>query len=151
MIYSWTDAVNAGIIINIFYDWDRIGQSYLTSDSLTPGRAYWSWAYYDCDLILTSAVSEGINLGTLQTGWNVIGLPSNTSLGKTTLLVRYNNVDYTWTQATTNSNPTGEPIILGFIYGWNRVDQLYLLSDSFNPGNGYWLYAYKNCLLKKGG
>jgi hypothetical protein len=143
--------VNGGIILDTFYDWDRIGQIYLTSDSLTPGRGYWAWAYYDCDLILTSSKIEDARLSDLQIAWNIIGLPVNTSLAKQTLLVRYNNVDYTWAQATTNDNPTGGPIILGFIYGWNRIDQMYLLSDTFNPGNGYWMYAYQNCILKKGG
>ena len=147
--YTWTEAVSHGIVLNHFYDWN--GETYGLSDSLTPGQGYWMWAYYNCDIIFTSVKTEDVRLSALQAGWNIMGLPCNSSLLKETLYVRYNDVDFTWTQATTNDNPTGGPIILGFIYGWNRIDQMYLLCDSFTPGNGYWMYAYKDCLLKKGG
>jgi hypothetical protein len=80
-----------------------------------------------------------------------MGLSCNTSFAKTTLFVRYNNADYTWIQATTNQNPTNEPLILGFVYAWSRMNQMYLPNDTFNPGYGYWMYAYHACVLKKGG
>jgi hypothetical protein len=134
-------------MLSTFYDFDRNTQSYVLSDSLIPGRAYWSWAYHDCDLIFLSAVVEGVNLGTLHTGWNIMGLPINTSLAKSNLLVRYNNIDYSWVDATTGS----DPIVLGFIYGWDRSNQIFVLSDLYTPGYGYWMYAFKDCILKKGG
>jgi hypothetical protein len=147
VLYSWIDAVNGGIILNTFYDWDRTGQNYVISDSLSPGRGYWSWSYNDCDLIFSSTVVEEVNLGTLKSGWNIMSLPLNTSLAKSNLIVRYNNIDYSWTDATNGSNP----IIIGYIYSWDRSNQLYLLSDLYSPGHGYWMYAYKDCILKKGG
>jgi len=147
--YDWSTAVSTGIILDSFYSWDTTG--YILDTSLTPGKGYWLWAYHACELIVRSTAQESTSLTTLSDGWNTVGLPLNISVLKNTLLVRYDNVDYTWAQATTNDNPTGEPIILGFIYGWNRIDQMYLLSGTFNPGNGYWMYAYKDCILKKGG
>jgi hypothetical protein len=147
MEYSWSEAVSNGIVLDTFYDWNRISGTYEISTSLTPGRGYWMWAYYNCSLIITSAAPLDTCMSTLQPGWNIMGLPYNASLAKQTIIVRYNNVDYTWTQATTG----GDPIILGFIYEWSRDDQMYALSDIYGPSYGYWMYAYKNCLLKKGG
>jgi hypothetical protein len=145
--YSWDDAVSEGIVLNSFYYWNTTTHAYGISSSLTPGKGYWMWAYYNCDLILTSAAEEDNNLSALQSGWNIMGLPLNTSLEKQYLIVRYNNIDYTWQQATTGL----DPIILGFIYGWNCDDQRYTSSDTFDSSYGYWMYAYKDCLLKKGG
>jgi len=59
--------------------------------------------------------------------------------------------DYSWYEAISGNNEEGEPLILGFIYGWNRSAQMYELSDEFDPGYGYWMYAYYNCTLKKEG
>jgi len=143
--YTWDDAVSNHIVLDNFYDWDTTG--YVISDSLVPGQGYWMWAYYDCVMILTSSKTEDARLSDLQIGWNIIGLPVNTSLAKSTLIVNYSGNNYTWEQATTGA----DPIILGFIYAWHRSNQMYMLSDTFVPGNSYWMYAYKDCILKKGG
>jgi hypothetical protein len=71
------------------------------------------------------------------------------SIWKGNLVISYDGADYNWYQATTNNNPEGEPLILGFIYSWDRVVQNYVLSDDFDPGYGYWMYAYYNCTLKR--
>jgi hypothetical protein len=143
--YTWAEAVSNHIVLDSFYDWDTTG--YVIRDSLVPGQGYWMWAYYDCVMILTSSKTEDARLSDLQIGWNIIGLPVSTSLAKSTLIVNYSGNNYTWEQATTGA----DPIILGFIYGWNRINQMYMLSDTFVPGNSYWMYAYKDCILKKGG
>jgi len=83
----------------------------------------------------------------LRKFWNLISLPFNETKAKTTIKVRNNSIEYTWAEATTGA----DPIILGFIYGWNRINQMYMLFDTFVPGNSYWMYAYKDCILKKGG
>jgi hypothetical protein len=145
--YSWSEAVSHGIILNTFYYWNTTTSSYGISTSLKPGTGYWVYTYYNCSLLFTSTATTDVNLATLLTNWNTMGLPINTSKAKSTLLVRCDNYDYTWEQATTG----GDPIILGFIYGWDRSNQMYILSDTFEPGNGYWMYGYKNCILKKGG
>ena len=76
-----------------------------------------------------------------------MGLPYNESIQKENLTVHYNATDYSWQNATTNNNEEGEPLILGFIYGWNASTQNYMLSDALNPSYGYWMYAYYNCTL----
>ena len=64
------------------------------------------------------------------------------------LYVRYNGEFYSWTNATTSNNPTGGPIILGYIYNWTRnAPQHYELTNTFNPGYGYQMYAYYNCSI----
>ncbi|GAH00106.1 unnamed protein product, partial [marine sediment metagenome] len=61
------------------------------------------------------------------------------------LIVHYDGNDYTWEQATTGA----DPIILGFIYDWDGTTQMYVLVDVFEPGQGYWMYAYYDCILKR--
>ena len=146
--YNWTSAVSQGIIIDYIYKWNStIG--YGDTAVLEPGIGFWIWAYYDCELLISS---NAIGLGKIvdmEQKWNIMGLPYQTTLDKEDLIVEYDGSDYSWENATTNNNPTGGPIILGFIYGWDRDGQIYILSDEFNPGYGYWMYAYYQCILKQ--
>ena len=98
-----------------------------------------------CMRILSGNASDGNNITSLKPGWCMMGLPYNLSLAKEDLIIHYSGADYNWTEATTGP----DPIILGFIYDWSRNTQQYILSDTFDPGYGYWMYAYYNCTLKK--
>ncbi|HWR26849.1 MAG TPA: hypothetical protein VN377_00265, partial [Candidatus Thermoplasmatota archaeon] len=111
------------------------------------------YAYQACSVFIVSAVipPETNVITGLSTLWNIMGVPDDVSVVKQNLVVRYDGVDYNWTQATTSNNPTGSPLVLGFIYGWSRSGQSYLLSDSLDPGYAYWMYAYHTCQLTKGG
>jgi len=149
--YSWTDAYYAGIIIHHIYDWNRTGQNYYPTnvDTLEPGRGYWMWAYYDCELLLASnEVGDGY-ITDLEVKWNIMGQPYNTTLAKDDLIVHYNVTEYSWENATGTNNEEGEPLILGFIYGYNRIMQMHELSDDFVPTYGYWMYAFYECTLKR--
>jgi len=149
--YSWTDAYYAGIIIHHIYDWNRTGQNYYPTnvDTLEPGRGYWMWAYYDCELLLASnEVGDGY-VADLEVKWNIMGQPYNTTLAKDDLIVHYNITEYSWENATGTNNEEGEPLILGFIYGYNRIMQMHELSDDFVPTYGYWMYAFYECTLKR--
>jgi len=55
----------------------------------------------------------------------------------------YDDTDYTWDDAVDNE------IILGFIYSWNSSEQIYELSDNYIPGEGYWMYIYEDCIMKR--
>ncbi|HWR27945.1 MAG TPA: DUF2341 domain-containing protein, partial [Candidatus Thermoplasmatota archaeon] len=77
----------------------------------------------------------------VQTHWNLISLPFNTSLIKSEINISYNGTTYTWNQAISNN------IIIGFLYGWNRTGQSYLLQNTLEPGCGYWMWAYHPCDL----
>jgi len=147
--YTLSEAYNAGIIVYHIYDWNRTGQTYDMSDTLEPGRGYWMWAYYDCELLLASnEVGDGY-ITDLEVKWNIMGQPYNTTLAKNDLIVHYNITDYSWENATGTNNEEGEPLILGFIYGYNRTMQMHELSDDFVPTYGYWMYAFYECTLKR--
>ena len=145
--YYWSEAVSEGIVLGFFYGWNRIGQSYSTIDTLEPGHGYWMYAYYNCELLLTSNIIDNDYITNLEYQWNLFGIPSDELLDKENLIIHYNLTDYSWENATGSNNEEGEPIILGFIYGWNRTPQNYILSDEFEPGLGYWIYAYYSCTL----
>ena len=145
--YTWDQAVGSNIILGVVYNWNRTAQSYNMKEALEPGFAYWMWAYHPCDLVicLDQPYQDGSLVSALEQRWNIMGLPYNMSLEKQNIIVHYNGSDYTWQQATTGS----PPIILQYIYGWNRSSQIYALSDQLDAGHGYWMYAYQQCVLKK--
>jgi hypothetical protein len=70
-----------------------------------------------------------------------MGLPYETTLPVTNSHIVYGGTTYSWADAVTNH------IILGFVYGWSRTGQTYTLETSFQPGYGYWMYAYHDCTL----
>jgi parallel beta-helix repeat protein len=147
--YNWTNATTSTIILNFIYTWNRNTQNYEIANTLNPGDGYWVYAYHPCDLWAQRVSGEGTDgiITTLHTTWNIMGLPANTPLSKEQLIIQYNGVEYSWTQATTSNNPTGGPIILGFLYGWERPNQQYVSSTTLTPGYSYWMYAYYNCTL----
>ena len=119
---------------------------------MAPGRGYWLYAYHGCEIWATglSPMVSNAYITSLLFRWNIIGVPVNQPISKTSLIVTYNGVDYNWTQATTNQNPTGGPLIMKDIYGWSRNSpQVYLLSNTLDQGYSYWMYAYYNCVLKR--
>jgi hypothetical protein len=144
--YSWNDAVNEGIIVGLLYDWDRTQQQYklpFLVNILEPGRGYWTYAYYDCELLISSNAVSSNHITDLKQNWSLMGIPFNTTLHKENLTIRCNNTDYTWDQAVTNN------IIIQYIYAWDRVDKFYIVTDYLDPTYGYWMFAYHDCTLKK--
>ena len=39
--------------------------------------------------------------------------------------------------------------MIGFVYDWNESVQSYELCDVLVPGEGYWVFAYVECILKR--
>jgi len=153
--YTWAQATTndnptgSPIILGSLYDWDRTNQQYsnpATITTLIPGTGYWMWAYHDCELLIASnaAPPSSKHITNLQQKWNIMGLPYETSLVPANLKINYSGTNYTWAQAVANH------IILGFIYGWDNTNQIYTLKDTFQPGEGYWMYAYYDCKLYRG-
>lgn len=140
----WQDAVENSIVLGFIYEYDRSSQSYeLVDDVLEPGYGYWIFAFYDCELLaqgITGFVTDGY-ITDLTGGWNIVGLPDDEPVNKYSLMVNYDGTDYNWWEAVDDG------IILGFIYGWDRNTQNYEVSDTFDPGYGYWMYAYYDCTL----
>ena len=149
--YTWQEAVSNNIILGFIYSWNRsIPQHYELISTLKPGYGYQMYAYYDCELWAKGVSimnNDGFITNLLQT-WNIIGVPNDSPFPKQDLIINYNGVDYNWSEATTNNNPTGGPIILGYIYHWNRTQpQHYELTNIFKQGFGYQMYAFYNCRL----
>jgi hypothetical protein len=94
------------------------------------------------EAIVPLLVQSGSNVG-----WNLISLPVDKPVEKTSLLVRLNGEDYTWAEAISSNNPTGSPLIISFFYSWDRDSQNYKLVDVLEPGMGYWIIAYTECKL----
>jgi parallel beta-helix repeat protein len=145
-----------GFITAWFWDF---GDHYF-SDLQNPIHCYYKPNSYNVSLTVTDNIgfvysyetviniSDVISFITdLLQVWNLKGLPDIGVFIKQDLLIYYNEVEYNWTEATTNNNPTGNPLILPFIYGWNQTIQNYEISDILYPGDGYWIYAYQNCTL----
>lgn len=144
--YTWDDAIIQHIILDVVYGWDRIAQIYaLESISFKPGEGYWVWSYQNCEILVYSADVGTGHITTFQQKWNLLGMPYNMSLHKENLIVFYNGTEYSWEEATTDANPTGGPIILKFIYGWDN--SRYKYSDGFYAGDAYWMWAYYPCTL----
>ncbi len=132
--------------------WD-FGDHYF-SDAQNPIHCYYIPNSYNVSLTVTDNsgvknsyetvinISDALGFITdLQQGWNNMGLPTDTSLMKEDIIIRNNSIDYTWQEAVDGG------IILDFIYGWDRINKLYMLTNTFDPGYGYWMYAYYECIL----
>jgi len=141
--HTWQEAVDDGTIIGFIYDWSESGQNYGFTDMLVPGQGYWIYAYSACDLWVPVSGNDGDHIADLSTDWNLVGLPYDEPVAKDNLTIYYDGTDYNWTEAVDSS------IIIGFIYNWNETGQNYEFTDVLNPGEGYWVYAYYECILKK--
>ena len=153
--YNWTEATTGDnptgspIIMYFIYTWLRTPQYYDFTDILQPGYGYWIYAYNNCELWVEGIgnIDEDNYITDLASEWNIVGIPKNDSLSKEDFIIKYDEVFYNWSQATTGDNPTGSPIIMYFIYTWLRTPQYYDFTDILQPGYGYWMYAYYDCTL----
>ena len=142
--YTWSDAVANDIVLDFVYKWNRTTQSYNNKVTFDPGDGYWVWSYHnDVELIISGNATGDDNITDLLKQWNIMGLPFNVSVAKEDLIIQNNSIDYSWNDAVSQG------IILGYIYGWDRNSQRYILVDNIEPGQGYWMYAYYDCTLKK--
>jgi len=139
--YIWQDAIDNNIILGFIYGWNKIDQGYDFIDILQPGEGYWMYAYLDCNLVFSSDSIKDEYITNLSVKWNLVSSPNNISIAKEDITFYYEGTNYTWQQAVDNNT------ILGFIYGWNKIDQGYDFIDILQPGEGYWMYAYYNCTL----
>jgi hypothetical protein len=92
---------------------------------------------------VTGETNDDYLISDLLVEWNFLGLPFDTSVEKENLTILYSNTLYNWDDAVTAG------IILDFIYKWDALGQNYDLTDVLDPDQGYWIYAYYNCILKK--
>jgi hypothetical protein len=91
---------------------------------------------------LVSLQSNNILITNLSNKWNFLSLPFNETLELTEFIVKYDDIEYTWSEAI---DPVNGPIIDPNVYGWDRVLDMYIPVTNFEPGYGYWIYSYYNC------
>lgn len=82
-----------------------------------------------------------IPIATLRDAWNFISPPFNESVWKSQLIVTYEGSSYSWQEAVAQN------LVLDSIFGWNRTNQNYHLVEVIVPGEGFWMFAYENCVL----
>lgn len=151
--YSWNEAVSNGFVLDFLYEWDTINQTYATRDVLHPGQGCWLYSYDSCDIWADDLmnISDDDYVADLTDEWNLIGSPHLIDTDVDGLIVHYNGSDYSWQNATSSNNEEGEPLVLGFVYGWDAMNQTYYTEDKLLSGDGYWLYAYEKCTLFRSG
>jgi nitroreductase len=84
---------------------------------------------------------DNLPISNLSSQWNFISLPFNHSINKSDVIVNYANENYSWNTAVSNN------WVSDYVFGWNRAGQSYTFNDVFQPGYGYWIYAYEPCVL----
>jgi PKD repeat protein len=144
-VLNWTQATTSDnpIVLNFIYDYNRTNQNYEGSLTFQPGRGYWLYAYIECEIWILNMEIPTIDyyITTMESRWNAIGIPINISVNKTDLIFWHEGSEYNWTEATQG----GDPIVLGFIYDYNRTVQSYIDISELKPRRSYWAYAYYNC------
>lgn len=98
--------------------------------------------YWDTGITATFTEIPFIEVTNLSDNWNLISVPFNYSVNKTDFFVDHGGMYYTWADAVSSG------IVTDDFFGWDRTNQMYLLSDVLEPGYGYWVWAYYNCILK---
>jgi len=153
--YSWLDATTnnnptgSPLLEDSIYSWNKISQSYEFADTFKPGEGYWVFSYEPVELWAHDITSSPTNqITNLEQNWNLIGAPTDQTIDLDDIIVTYNGNEYSWSEATTNANPTAAPIIESTVFGWDRIIQSYEFIDSFEPGEGYWLFSFYQCSIK---
>jgi len=149
--YPWSEAVIQGIVMDTLYDWQRSSQAYVITSILKSGHGYWMYAFHDCEIWATNLdpVVSNTYITHLIIGWNAFGAPCNQVITNTSLIINWGGLDYSWSEATSNDNGYGAPLVMKDMFGWDRNTQAYVMVTSLNPGSSYWIYSYQNCDLKR--
>lgn len=104
----------------------------------------YSDGYPGCDIDAIQGLAplvEPLDVTSLFSGWNFISIPSVHSFSKSNMTIISNNENYSWQHAVDNG------LVDEYVFGWNRSLQRYYFTDTFQTGNGYWVYAVENCTL----
>ena len=82
-----------------------------------------------------------IQITNLFHNWNFVSIPFNNSVNKSDIIIEKNNINYSWEDAVSAG------YISDFVFCWDRSGQYYTITDIFEAGSGYWIYAYEPCIL----
>ncbi len=122
------------------------------ADALRPGQGY--WVNLPHALALTS-VGTPANATTdfslpLQAGWNQIGDPFPISIKMSGLQAQSGGASLPFAQAVSGATPLLSALVYGYTPAAGKTGgaYVYVTADgSLQPGQGYWMYAYKAVTL----
>lgn len=77
----------------------------------------------------------------LKIGWNLISIPLDYVVYINDSYILFDNITYSWIEACDNR------MVMIFLYSWDADNQMYALSDKFEPGMGYWIYSFEDCTM----
>jgi hypothetical protein len=141
---DWSEAVDNYIIVDSVFTWDNLNQSYIFSNTFNSGQGYWLYAHEPCYLWLKNyTVHTDDSITELEQDWNLIGSPFNSPVSNNNVTIEWNDTTYSWIDAINNG------LISNTFYSWNTTIQSYEITDTFEPGKAYWLFAYEPCILEK--
>jgi len=84
----------------------------------------------------------------INTNWNNIGIQTDEPITLEELEIIYDETTYNWSEATEPGTLLVDPVI----FLWNSSIQTYAYiidpESVLESGNGYWLYAYEDCILR---
>lgn len=143
--------------VDVFVGMDEDGTTYPfegSIDEVRVSKAIRSFAWVNTSYLNQVDSSNFITVGieelsdaeqeykiSLHSNWNLVSFPVNESISKSEIIVSCNGANYSWSEA---SNATNN-IILDYVYGYDRSSDSYVTVDTFDPGFGYWVYAFENC------
>jgi hypothetical protein len=142
--YEWQNAVNANIVVDAIFGWNRFYQYYTYDFILNPGQGYWVYALQNCSLWANiTNITQDNYISQLEHNWNGIGIPFNHQINLTDIIVFHDESYYTWDEAVDNN------IISPIVFQWDSIWQIYIIIEVLKPGFAYWMYSYQPCTLKK--
>ena len=137
--------------------WQPGAGSYLLTpsapaDALRPGQGY--WVNLPRALALTSVgvpadAAADFSLP-LQAGWNQIGDPFPISIKMSGLQAQSGGTSLPFAQAVSGTAPLLSALVYGYTPAAGKVGGAYVYvtaDSSLQPGQGYWMYAYKAVTL----
>lgn len=66
--------------------------------------------------------------------WNIVSMPRNETIQKSSIRIRNDTYNYSWSDAVTNG------IIIDTVFGW--FENGYVINTSFEQYKGYWIWFY---------
>ncbi|MCK5344771.1 MAG: hypothetical protein KAR20_15265, partial [Candidatus Heimdallarchaeota archaeon] len=115
----------------------RGGYYYNAMYSIDGDYSYYIWAEDSAGNGNKSATQQ-FTIEEPEGGWQLISEPVSSSIPLSSLTVIYNSTSYTWTDAVSAG------IVDPNVFGWSGTLQTYTIASTIDPGQGYWLYAYRD-------
>jgi len=105
------------------------------TEVVTPGNGYWIANLEGFEWTMPGLKNMDVTNIPLNQGWNIVGNPIWFSGPVTGVMVFFNNVTYTWTEAIASG------LVSGAVMSYDNQSDTYIQSEFLNPWHGYWIRA----------